>query len=59
MTISMNASHYGNRLEFNVHNYFGFLEGFETYNYFKKEKEAPFIIARSTMPGSGKFVNHW
>ena len=27
MTISMNATHYGQQLEFNVHNYYGYLMG--------------------------------
>lgn len=37
MTISLNSSHYGNHIEFNVHNYNGFLQSYETYKYFTQD----------------------
>ena len=59
-TISMNATHYNDILEFNVHNYFGHLEGYATNQFLEKRaKRKPFIISRSTAVGSGRYINHW
>lgn len=47
-------------VEFDVHNTNGFFEGIATCKALNTlGKPLPFIIARSTMFGSGKFTGHW
>ena len=56
--IPLNATHYGNRLEANVHTFFGFMETYAT-NQFLQKINRPFIITRSNTLGSNKFGFHW
>ena len=60
-TLSQDATHYQNLLEYDVHNYFGFLESRATYDYLKDKAGhgLPFILTRSTVPGSGRYTAHW
>ena len=58
-TIRMDAIHYGNLAEYNVHNFFGFLEAKATYEYLLTLSNLTFILTRSSAPGSGKFAAHW
>jgi len=58
-TISLNATHYGNISEANVHVFSAFLETYSTYTFLKKYSERPFIITRSSTFGSNKFGFHW
>jgi len=60
-TIDADAIHYGGLEEYDVHNYFGFLESKATFDYLKDKAGhgLPFILSRSTVPGSGKHVAHW
>jgi len=59
-TMSMNATHYQGIKEFNVHNFFGHLEGYATHEFLKNRAGVkPFIISRSTAFGSGRYINHW
>ncbi|PWN23732.1 putative alpha-glucosidase precursor [Microstroma glucosiphilum] len=46
---------------YDVHNLFGTLETKTTFNAFRelKPKERPFLVARSTHPGAGKYTHHW
>ena len=57
----MDATHYPNLLEYDVHNYFGFLESKATFDYLKDKAGhgLPFIVTRSTATGSGLFTTHW
>ncbi len=46
--------------EFDFHNLNGFTEGIATYEALKQMgNKLPFIISRSQIAGSGKFVQHW
>lgn len=59
--ICLNAIHSNGFIEYNTHNFNGFLEGKATYDYLQKrlKHDQPFILSRSTVPGSGKYVIHW
>ena len=58
-TMRMDALHYGNILELNVHNTFGFLESKATYNFLKSLGDLVFTLSRSTFYGSGQYAAHW
>jgi alpha-glucosidase/lysosomal alpha-glucosidase len=58
-TISLNATHYGNVTEANVHVYSGFLETYATNQFLKSKSLRPFIITRSSTWGSSKYGFHW
>jgi alpha-glucosidase (family GH31 glycosyl hydrolase) len=45
--------------ELNYHSLFGFLQGIATNKYFVNKGKRPFIIARSTFSGQGKYTSHW
>ena len=61
MTISASATHHGGVPELHAHNLFGFTESRATHRALAKltKGKRPFIIARSTFPGSGKVAGHW
>lgn len=56
--IPLNATHYGEQLQQNVHTFFGFMETHAT-NLFLNQKGRPFIITRSNTLGSNKYGFHW
>jgi len=55
----MSAMHYGDYPEYDVHNFFGFLESQATHEYLLTISNLTFILSRSTAPGSGQFTAHW
>ncbi|BFZ65459.1 hypothetical protein YB2330_006631 [Saitoella coloradoensis] len=59
--VSPNATHANGIREYDVHSLFGYMETIATYNGLLEHKpnERPFIISRSTYPGSGKYAGHW
>lgn len=59
-TVSMNSLHYGNQLEYNTHNLYGFMESIATNQALSAiTGERPFVLSRSTYMGSGKYTAHW
>jgi len=58
-TISLNATHYGNQTEANVHAYNALLETYATNLFLKSKNLKPFIITRSSTFGSSKYGFHW
>jgi len=61
LAVCLNAKHDDETYEYNVHNFNGFFEEMNTFNYLKdrRKQPQPFILSRSTAPGSGKFTAHW
>ena len=48
------------QIEFNLHSLWGHMEMIATNAYFTKNKNSrPFIISRSTFPGSGRYGSKW
>ncbi|CAG8451062.1 6860_t:CDS:2 [Ambispora leptoticha] len=60
-TSPMDGFHKNGVLEYDAHNLFGHMEGIATYNALRtiRPDKRPFVLSRSTFPGSGKFVAHW
>ena len=59
MTLSMDAKHYNNKTEYYFHSLYGFYMTRAVNKYFKKVGKRPFIISRSTYPGTGRYGSHW
>lgn len=59
--VSPNATHHDGTLEYDIHNIWGYLESRATYNSLTEINLGirPFIITRSTFPGSGVVSGHW
>ena len=59
--VSPNATHVNGVIEYNVHNIYGFRETKATYESLKElhPERRPFIVGRSTFPGSGMYGAHW
>lgn len=53
--------HYNNITELSLHPLNSLLQTYQTYNFLKYHlsHKLPFILSRSTYPGSGKFAIHW
>lgn len=46
--------------EYNLHNLFAFYEAKSTFEYYNETlKVRPFLLPRSTVPGSGHYASHW
>ncbi|CAG8480957.1 7019_t:CDS:2 [Paraglomus brasilianum] len=60
-TVATNATHWNNYTEYQTHNLYGHMEGIATYKTLItiNPKTRPFILSRSTFPGSGAYVGHW
>ena len=63
-SISLNATHDESGLtEYDLHSLNGLVETEFTYTFFTTnyahKDERPFILSRSTFPGSGRYASHW
>ncbi|KAI0310612.1 glycosyl hydrolases family 31-domain-containing protein, partial [Amylostereum chailletii] len=60
-TVSPNATHAGGYAELDTHNLFGYMEERATHLALLEDRpnERPFLISRSTFPGTGHWSGHW
>lgn len=69
-TLSMDGQHWftndeekKQHVEFNLHSLYGILESRSTHAFWeqgeKLQGKRPFVLSRSTFPGSGKYAAHW
>ncbi|KND02724.1 uncharacterized protein SPPG_01807 [Spizellomyces punctatus DAOM BR117] len=60
-TTSMDSVHYGDVLEYDVHNLYGHMESIATYKALTviEGGKRPFVLCRSTFAGSGRWTTHW
>ena len=58
-TLSLNATHYGNRKEADVHAFAALLQTYATNQFLKNHNISPFIISRSHTLGSNRYGFHW
>lgn len=58
--IAADAVHCDGTLEYDAHNLYGFSEAVATHNALASVRgKRPFVLSRSTFPGSGRFTAHW
>ena len=58
-SMSLDARHSDGQNELNYHSLFGFMQGIPSHKFFTDNNRRPFIIARSTFVGQGKYTSHW
>ncbi|XP_052202376.1 alpha-glucosidase isoform X2 [Diospyros lotus] len=59
-TVPASSLHFSNITEYNAHNLYGFLESMSTNQALvNMTRQRPFLLARSTFVGSGKYTAHW
>lgn len=62
LSMDMASPHYGSSLniEYNVHNLYPYFQSKATSQFFtSKLSKRPFILSRSSMPGSNRYSIHW
>jgi len=60
-TLDMDVQYYGGLIDYDIHNIYGHMESIVSYKALTAidPVKRPFLLSRSTFPGTGKYAAHW
>jgi len=60
-TLDMDVQYYGGLIDYDIHNMYGHMESVVSYKALLNidPVKRPFLLSRSTFPGTGRYAAHW
>jgi len=60
-TLDMDVQYYGGLIDYDIHNIYGHMEAIISYKALTNidPVKRPFLLSRSTFPGTGRYAAHW